>query len=192
MKTLLLTLLIAFVAFTSEAQDKIIDTIPKIDGTYCFQEVVTLDGTYKKDFLYKNAKLYFVNNFKSANDVIQYDNKDDAKIIGKGNLTVYDSYIITPFEWRINFSTEITCKDGKYRYRLYDVNIIETRHVSSEYGGDRIIKLTIDDALNQNKKGSVKKVTARLFNKMITSIKADIAAIKIDMAKKDVIAKDDF
>jgi len=192
MKKTILIALLAILCLSVKAQDKIIDTVPKIGGIYEYQEVVNLDSTYKKDFLYKNAKIYFVNNFKSANSVIQYDSKEDGKIIGKGNLNVYDTYILTPFDWQVNFSTEISCKDGRYRYRIYDINIVETRHIDSQYGGDQSNDMTLDDAILHTKKGTAKKITARLYNKMVTQLKLDILALKADMSKKDAIAKDDF
>jgi len=188
-KLISLSILLMSIVF-ARAQDKIIDTIPKIDGVYGYQEVVQLDSSYKKDFLYKNAKIYFVNNFKSANDVIQYDSKEDGKVIGKGNLTVYDSNLTGTFDWRVNFTTEITCKDGKYRYRIYDVSIVETRH--GGYNQVYLTNLSVDQAIAQTQKGVVKKVSVRLFNKAVKEFQADIASIKIDMAKKDALSKNDF
>jgi len=188
-KLISLSILLMSIVF-ARAQDKIIDTIPKIDGVYGYQEVVQLDSSYKKDFLYKNAKIYFVNNFKSANAVIQYDNKEDAKIIGKGNITVNDANLVMAVKWVISFTTEIACKDGKYRYRIYDFSIVETR-----YGGSNhtyVTDLTIDQAKELSQKGTAKKVSARLFNKMADEIKSDILLIKRDMAKKDAISKNDF
>jgi len=189
MKKTVLVALLALLCLSIKAQDKIIDTVPKIDGIYEYQEVVNLDSTYKKDFLYKNAKIYFVNNFTSANNVIQYDNKDDGKIIGKGSLNVHDIYVVTLFDWQVNFSTEITCKDGRYRYRIYDINIVETRHFDD---GNQTTEITLNDAILHTQKGSVKKITGRLYNKMVTQLKLDILALKAGMRKKDAIAKDDF
>ena len=192
MKKLILIILSTAVFLSVKGQDKIIDTVPKRDGTYQYQEVVTLDSTYKKDFLYKNAKIYFVNNYNNANNAIQYDNKEDGKIITKGFLSVSDMYILTPFDWRVNFSAEISCKDGRYRYRIYDIGIVETRHISRQYGGDQVIEMTIDNAITNTQKGNSKKVTARLYNKMVTQLKNIPIGIKSNMAKKDAVAKDDF
>lgn len=190
MKTLSLIALMGLLCLSVKAQDKITDTIPKIDGIYSYQSVVTLDSTYKKDFLYKNAKIFFVDNFRSANDVIQYDNKEDAKIIGKGNLTVSDKNLIGEFKWVVDLSTEITCKGGKYRYRIYDLSITETKY--GAYNQTYITNWTIDELLAANRKGNVKRVTARLYNKMIDALKTHIASLEISMAKKDALSKNDF
>ena len=82
--TLCLLTLIANVSFGQ------IYTIPKVNGKYEYSSIITLDSTYKKDDLYRNAKLYFVDNYKSAKDVIQYDDKDQGKVIGKGLLYLKD------------------------------------------------------------------------------------------------------
>lgn len=86
-----------------------------------------LDSTYKKDILYKNSKLFFADAFKSAKDVLQYDDREEGKIIGKGNFKIEggQSVFLSYFTevWIVNFSIELFVKDGKYRYRIYDFNI---------------------------------------------------------------------
>jgi hypothetical protein len=177
----------------TENEKSLNGSFPKIDGSYEYQSVITLDSTYKKDALYKNAKLYFVDNFKSAKDVIQYDEREQGKVIGKGVMMFDDWHniftVTDKFEWTVSYSTEITCKDGKYRYRLYDINIHQYMH------NDQIRNesdISLDDAITATTKGGFKKVNTRLLNYLLKKFDTATQNIKSYMAKKQTIAKDDF
>ena len=186
--TLCLLTLIANVSFGQ------IYTIPKVSGEYEYSSIITLDSTYKKDDLYRNAKLYFVDNYKSAKDVIQYDDKDQGKIIGKGLLYLkdYQSLLITGIsETReIYYSTEIVCKDGKYKYKLYDFSIKRT--IQSGNGSIEYSTITIDEAYEATNKGMTKKMAIRLYDKMVYHLKSSIEFLKLYMSKKESTNKDEF
>lgn len=171
-----------------------IDTIPKVNGEYEYQDIVILDSTYKKDDLYRNAKLYFVDNYKSAKDVIQYDDKEQGKIIVKGflNLKDYQDNFLTiiEYEWDVYYSTEITGKDGKYKYRIYNIHIKQTIKRDKEYPSTE--DMSIDEAYRQTQKFGLKKVTRRLCDKMVYRFNSSIETLKTYMAKKQPLSKDDF
>ncbi len=127
MKKLLFAALIIFLSQFTFAQGKKysqLDTIPKVNGNYEFQEIVQLDNSFKKDVLYANAKLYFVDVYKSVKDVIPYQYHDRAlgKVIGRGFFEqVYEQNFLwssVDHRWDIHYTVEITCKDAKYRYRI--------------------------------------------------------------------------
>ena len=167
------------------------DSMPKVNGKYEYSEVVFLDSTYKKDMLYKNSKLFFTNAFKSAKDVIQYDDREEGKVIVKGNFSVEGSQsgILLPFfieEWKIDFSLEIFSKDGKYRYRLYDFNILRIADNSV------IFPINIDDAYKETQTGITKKLDKKLFVEMLDKINGTISSIKSYMSKKSNISSSDF
>jgi hypothetical protein len=198
MKKILLIAILLFSCISAfsqhnENEKTITDTIPKVNGNYEYMEVVTLDTSYKKEQLYRNAKVFLVDIFKSAKDVIQYDDKEQGKIIGKGILELSDYHIIftviDQFTWDVNFTIEISCKDGKYRYRLYDI-VINQRIKNDTYNTPSV--LTVDDAIANTKKGSFKKVSTRLVNSMLHNFKNDITTLKSYMSKAQVKSKDDF
>ena len=77
--------------------------------------VQTTDTNQTKDALYLKAKEWFVETFKSANDVIQIDDKASGMIQGKGNIkytynTNYNGYI--------HFTIKLWLKNGKYKYEF--------------------------------------------------------------------------
>lgn len=183
---------------TAETVKKLYDSIPKVDGKYEYTEVIQLDTTYKKDILYKNSKLFFADAFKSAKDVLQYDDREEGKVIGKGNLSieggqsVFLTYVTE--KWTVNFSLEIFSKDGKYRYRIYDFSIDSRRVASGGNTPDNIYntKLNIDDAYKETEKGVSKKMNRKMFAELIDRVNSTIAEIKSYMAKTQSSSKSDF
>ena len=105
MKKLLLTSFLFIIAIMVNGQTPI-----------SYTEVVqTTDTNQTKDALYLKAKEWFVETFKSANNVIQLDDKESGMIQGKGSIkytytTLFDGYI--------NFTIKLWLKKGKYKYEI--------------------------------------------------------------------------
>lgn len=93
------------------------------DGHIVFETIVEVNGKSRVD-LYKNAKQWFVNYFKSSKDVIQSEDKEEGQIIGKGliNLTVKAGFGMT-VNYHDKLSIQVDCKDNKYRFRVYNMII---------------------------------------------------------------------
>src|ERR1035437_2480137 len=184
-----------------EISDETIKTLykslPKVDGKYEYSEIVQLDSTYKKDLLYRNAKLFFVDVFKSAKDVLQYDDRDEGKVIGKGNFEIEEmqrGFFNSVFDsWRVNFTLELFAKDGRYRYRIYDFSIKEKRTIISGSGSpDYYSDFSIDDAYTQTQKGEIKKMNKKMFTEIVDKINSTISEIKTYMSKKQSSSNSDF
>lgn len=86
-----------------------------------FSEVVTLDSVSQKA-IYNRAKEWFVSSFNSGKDVIQLQNDEDGKLIGKGNFKFYGKPFTsgTNSTGPVSFLVTIETKDGKYRYTITD------------------------------------------------------------------------
>lgn len=183
---------------TAETVKQLYNSMPKVDGKYEYIEVVRLDTTYKKDMLYRNSKLFFADAFKSARDVLQYDDREEGKVIGKGNLSIEGeqnillSYVTE--QWTVNFSLEIFSKDGKYRYRIYDFNIDNRRVTSGGNSTDNVYNttLSIDEAYKETQKGVSKKMNRKMFAELIGRVNSTITEIKAYMAKKESASNSDF
>lgn len=98
--------------------------IPFKDGSPHIERIVQLDSTYTKEMLYSNAKRWFAQVFNDANHVIQVDDRQGGEIIGKGYLAISWKYIF-PETHNQKFTISINVKDGKYRYKIYDVSYPE-------------------------------------------------------------------
>lgn len=172
-------MLLGFIGLNSQAQIKE------------YQEVVVADHA-TKDELYKKAKIYFVDNFKSANDVIQYQDAEEGKIIGKGYFEIQDvkNSWGEPFTlvWDVYYTTSIECKDGKYRYSLYDINIRE----KSSSGALRINEISkdysISDIYNSKPKNLYKQQYNKLLKELSEQFDLNILTLKNSMIKNSSIA----
>lgn len=191
MKRLLFIAIIALVSTTAKAQndDEVKpDPMPVIEGNYQYQEVVNVGDAFKKDQLYKNAKVYFMDIFSGAKDAFQYDDKEEGRIIGKGFLSVDDYKSVFPgvavLKWDVYYNVEITCKDGKYRYRVYDVLITREGHVAEN--NYRNVHLTVKDVYDAmpKQKGAYKTLYPKVMNKMLADLKTNITTLKENMVKQ--------
>jgi len=190
MKRLFLIAIIAVASITAKAQNKggiQLDSIPVVDGKYQFQEVVDVDNAITKDQLYKKAKAYFVDVFTGAKDAFQFEDAQEGKIVGKGQLIVSDYKSVFPsvavLKWDVNYNTEIICKDGKYRVRIYDIVVTKESHVSES--NSRTVNFTIADlyAGMAKQHGSYKTLYPKVFNKMAASFKEKMGTLKECMDK---------
>ena len=87
-------------------------------GKVCYEGVVKVDGVSASD-LYVRANEWFAKTFNSANAVIQMQDKEAGKIIGKGNITAYNS-IANVGVW--DFTLSFASREGRYRYTLTNIS----------------------------------------------------------------------
>ena len=181
---------------TDEEVNAAYDSLQKIDGQYEFSEIVQLDSTYKKDILYRNAKLFFANIYKSSKDILQYDDREEGKVIGKGTIQItgHQNVLLSAFsEIRTtNFTLEISCKNGKYKYRMFGFSFDYTYGQSDKRKPERITTgtLTVDQAYARTEKGSTKKMERNLFINTLAEIRSTQDHLREFMRKTP--SKDDF
>jgi len=96
--------LAAFLTLTSIAQTP-----------YGREQVVEVDTTTSAEVLKAKARQWFVDTFKDANEVIQMDDAATNTIVGKG-WSDYNA------KSGIHYTIEVACKQGRARYRIYDVH----------------------------------------------------------------------
>jgi hypothetical protein len=111
-KVQFLIITIVLISSTSYGQSN----LPIKDGKVTYTNVINIDSV-RKDELFVRAKKWFATTYKSANDVIQMDDKDAGEIVGKGNMQI-KYYARNP---RISHTITISVKDGKYRYIISDL-----------------------------------------------------------------------
>lgn len=166
--------LLLFISFNTFAQNS---TLP-IDGAthlITYTEIVKASGN--KDELYSRSKEWFAKTYNSAQRVIQMDDKESGKIVGKAMMQVYDNGDCG----YINYTISISVKDGKYKYEIN--NFYHT-------GEDRYPYLPIPDyGLCENmmhpEKKRFQKTFNNILNQMDTNIKELIKGIKVSMNVSD-------
>ena len=99
--------------------------LPEKDGKVIFTDVVTVDSTVKKEELFNRARVWFVTEYRSANDVIQMQDKDAGIIIGKGSFIVSNGVGIMINTLKVANTIKLYFKDGKYKYEITDFNVYE-------------------------------------------------------------------
>jgi hypothetical protein len=82
-----------------------------------YSEVVAVQDSANKSELYSRAKSCFAHLFKSAQDVVQNDDKEAGTIIGKATVKAYARAMGADFDGGyVRFTLTIACKDGRYKY----------------------------------------------------------------------------
>jgi len=79
------------------------------------ENIINLDGKSKDD-IYISANGWFVDNFNSAESVIQFQDKEAGKIMGKYIFELQES----TYFFRIKSTISIDIKDNKARVKIYD------------------------------------------------------------------------
>jgi hypothetical protein len=74
-----------------------------------------------KDVLYSKSKMFISEMFKSANDVIQLDDKENGVILVKGVIKESFNYSMQTLDYYFSFTMKIYVKDNKYRVVISDV-----------------------------------------------------------------------
>lgn len=91
-------------------------------GIIMFSKIIPADSVSKQD-LFIRCREWVTDHFKSAKDVIQYEDKDAGKIVCKGNMdfVTYDIFGLesNATAW-IDFKLSIDVKDNKVRCRMSD------------------------------------------------------------------------
>lgn len=100
-------------------------------GQIAYAETIKVDSVLTKNQLYSRANEFFAKAFVSANNVIQYQDKDEGKIVGKGNLKIR----CDGNESLLKFTISIFVKDGKYRYLINDLSHDELINIEEKPKG---------------------------------------------------------
>lgn len=141
----LICLFLLILTFDMQAQNELYKKeLPLNDKNRIeFVEVIEVPGK-SKDELYVYSKIWIAENYNSANNVIQLDDKTAGKIIVKG---IY-SYNMHTIAHKLYHTLEIYQKEGKVRisltgldlkYRFMDVNVTK-----------QMRELVIDDLYKKN------------------------------------------
>ncbi len=85
-----------------------------------YTNVVKVDSLTKASQLFINAKSWFAENYKNSQNVIQFEDKEEGKIIGKGSFKYNSNVFVYSNGTKGNISYTITIyvKDGRYKYEI--------------------------------------------------------------------------
>jgi hypothetical protein len=149
--------------------------LPVKDGSVFYEQIDSAPGL-SKDEIFKRSKLWVVDAFVDAKEVIQIDNKEDGEIVGKGNLDCTYTIMGTGIPCRVYFTIKLNSKDGKHRVQIYDFS--GHRYTSNK-------PLDFDKLLNKSNAAENK----RIIEQIDKQIRAALAKLQSDLTSKK---KDDF
>lgn len=118
----LFTIALCFLELGSFAQRQLFKFNLSPDSSITYESTVLLDSSYKAQLLYKTTKTWFVNAFSNSKQVIQSEDVNSGRIIGKGILTIPASvHLQRIIGANCNFTIQVDVKDGKYRYKVFNI-----------------------------------------------------------------------
>ncbi len=177
-KQFLFTLLAMY--FSEMTFGQVIEELPTDEnGKINFNEVVLIDSVPAGE-LYLRAKRFFVDTFKSANDVIQMDDRQASIIIGKGYSDIYIKIAGPPTSLQMWYSVKIQGRDGRYRYEIYDISF---KSYSSQYAPSSTApaEQAFEKSTYYKKNGEPRAVSERYKIEMTKTIENLTDALKTAM-----------
>lgn len=155
------------------------DTIqlPYKDGKVLYQQIDSINGETKTQ-LYDKAKLWVVNNFKSANAVIQIDDKENGQIVGKGFENIYGKTLGVTYVVSCYFTVKIDCRDNKVRVSVYDIYFMQN---SGSFSGNNIESMQGYKGIGANTR---KKTVVSADTEIKTTLSDLRKALQNDVADK--------
>ncbi len=168
------------------------------NGNIIYSEVVYVDSIINKQILFSNAREWFAKTYKSSTDVIQMEDKESGKIVGKALMLVYHKAFGSNYpSGYINYTISLYIKDGRYKYEI--TNFYHTgQYVSAggtaygsvipDYGScDKMINTT-DKVMGM----SYQKTYNYYLYQMDNNIKDLILNLKENMKVSTNIKKDEW
>ncbi|AOW10093.1 DUF4468 domain-containing protein [Flavobacterium gilvum] len=147
MKRILISTLLIF-SFCVYGQR--LNVLPKDEnGKVHFTKTIE-SNNLSQEQAYNKSKSFFSNNFNSAKDVIELDDKEKSTIIGKAHtiLNIQNGKITTPVP--LSFSIKIESKNNKCNVDIYNLiynNGTFAETFFSEYNEARYIKANVKNKL---------------------------------------------
>lgn len=117
------TLLSCFVTVAAFGQRNTTPDLPvdETTGKITFAEVVHVSDSATTDEIYVRAREWFARTYRSSQDVLQMDDRESGRIIGKAIFQVTHRALGANYpSGHFRYTISIVARDGRYRYELTD------------------------------------------------------------------------
>ncbi|WP_077920423.1 DUF4468 domain-containing protein [Spirosoma sp. 209] len=168
MKAILLLLLLPSLALCQGRRYKYSETPVQIDsatGGMIYSEVIPVEGASANE-LYSRGKAFIAKVFTNESAVTLFDDSGHNAVGGRGklvmNLGLGTALLTGQLQSYYEMAIEIRAKDGRYRYELSDIEVVN--------GGYRI---KVDDAIRKNKKAQQLYQTGDMSQKEYDKLMSD-------------------
>ena len=161
--------------------------VDKETGRITYEEVVEVSGRTQGQ-LYSTAREWYVNRFNSAEAVLQMEDKESGKLLGKAFSYIYDNKI---GKWKLRYAIKVYLKDGRYKVVITDLSYEATppQDVSNP------IEVSVGPYLSENlykKNGKPRPEMVDLKLDTIAKIESLMADLKATMLKSKESAEDEW
>jgi hypothetical protein len=155
--------------------------IDSLTNKITYSEVVYVDSLANKQELFSRAREWFAKAYKSSTNVIQMEDKESGKIVGKALMQVYHKALGSNYpSGYINYTISIYIKDGRYKYEVTDFH-------HTDYGICENMINTTDKTMGM----SYQKTYNYYLYQMDNNIKDLIFNLKASMTTKATNTKKD-
>lgn len=122
---LFITNALTILSISSALGQKNIPNLPidSLSGKITYTEVVYVDSLVNKQELFSRAREWFAKAYKSSTNVIQMEDKENGKLVGKALMAVqFKAFIGNQYfpGGYINYTISIYIKHGRYKYEVTD------------------------------------------------------------------------
>jgi len=175
-------------------------TFNKQCESFVFTNVIYVDSSISKDFLYQKVKQWFSEAFVSSKNVIDNADKDEGVIFGHATITFNNSTY-----GYVNFNIEVRCKNGKAKYLINsfmhkDACCVNAYgycpNLSNQYSIGSLSQNELPEYLSYNKTGRSKSGRDKMWQSIKDESKATvynlIQSLKKSLDKDAMKAKDSW
>lgn len=156
---------------------------------YSFSEVIEVEG-FTQDQLYTNANIWFVDAFRSANHVIQMNDKASGILMGKGYGKFITEDGINSLHKDLYFTIKVQVKDGRYKYEVRNMYFHSPAfYMGSTYfsSWERSAEDMLDPKELFKKNGEIKPLKSYYYYGLLEVIEYTVNELKRQMGSgKDV------
>lgn len=154
---------------------QVIFPIDSLTGKVVFTDIVKVDSVSTNE-LYKRARAWFTETYKSSKDVIQDADAEAHSISGKASIEAHYTIMGSTRNWGyVYYYISIICKDGKYKYIISDFY-----HEGTEYDGKLGLINNTGSETWRGRKKDYERVALETYNNTLSLI----ASLKEYMNKK--------
>jgi hypothetical protein len=156
-------------------------------GKITYTGVVQVDGTNKAD-LYARAREWFTDNFKSADAVLEMEDKEAGILVGKAYSDITGMTATMMHAMKMWYNVKVEVKDNRYRYTINQIQLQNYFNKNYPAPADAQTQMIPGEnfflAGNNTKKGKVNKPLIQGKEKAKTILEGLTTSLKTKMATK--------
>lgn len=146
-----------------------------------YSEAVFVDSLTNKQELFSRTREWFAKTYKSSTNVIQMEDKENGKIVGKALMQVYHKGLFSELyeSGYINYTISIYIKDGRYKYEITDF-YHKGQYIGGKYNG-RIPDYGVCENMINTKDKTMGISNQKFYNYYLYQIDTNIKNLIIDL-----------